>query len=89
MLGYRSPVGVRSGARTVLGLTRGDRGLLRHEGASGLALLRGTLASLRHHSLRVTAEWFAARADRLPDWLTRRLSLERRAGYTPFLDAAK
>jgi glycosyltransferase involved in cell wall biosynthesis len=89
VLGYRSPVGLRSGARTVLGLTRGDRGLMRHEGAGGFRLLRGTLSSLRHHTLRVTAEWFAARADRLPDWLSRRLSLEGRAGYSPASDALR
>jgi hypothetical protein len=56
---------------------------MRHEGTSGLALFRGTLVSLRHHALRVTAEWFAARADRWPDWMSRRLSLDGRAGFTP------
>jgi rhamnosyltransferase len=78
--GYRSPHGLRSGLRTTAGLTRQDREMLREEGVGGAALLALTLASLRHHGLRVTAEMLAARADRLPDALTRRLSQEGRAG---------
>jgi rhamnosyltransferase len=84
IFGYRSPVGLRSGLRTMLGLTRSDRAFMRAEGASGLALLRGTLTSMRHHTLRLAAEWFAARADKLPDWLTRRLSAEGRPGVERF-----
>ncbi len=80
VLGYRSPVGLRSGARTTIGLTRQDRAFLRGEGIGGFAMFAATFASLRHHTLRVTAEWLAARADRLPVWLTRRLSLEGRGG---------
>lgn len=80
VLGYRSQHGLRSGARAVLGLTRQDRALLRSEGVPGAAMLLPTLASLRHHSLRIVAEWLAARADRLPVWLTARVSYEGRGG---------
>lgn len=78
--GYRSPTGLRSGTRAVIGLTRSDRAMLRAEGFSGLRMTLATLVSLRHHSLRILAEWLAARADRLPDQLTRRISAEGRAG---------
>lgn len=80
VMGYRTPAGFRASARTVYGLTKGDRWFLRHEGVSGAALLIGTLGSLRQHTGRVAAEWLAARADKLPDWLTKRLSYEGRAG---------
>lgn len=83
VLGFRSTIGLRTGARAVADLTRRDRALLRSEGATGADLTVGTLRSLRHHTLRVTAEWLAARADRMPDWLTRRLSKEGRPGVTP------
>jgi hypothetical protein len=80
VMNYRTTAGLRASARTVVGQTRQDRGFLRHEGVGGAAMFFGTLASLRQHTGRVAAEWLAARADRLPDWLTRRLSYEGRAG---------
>jgi rhamnosyltransferase len=83
VLGFRSSIGVRSGARAVIGLTKRDRAFLRSEGTGGAALLFGTLASMRHHALRIVAEYTAARADRLPDWLTRRMSKEGRPGANP------
>jgi rhamnosyltransferase len=83
VLGYRSEIGVRTGARAVVGLTRTDRTFLRNEGVAGSALFLSSLSSARNHSSRVLAEWLAARADRLPDWLTKRLSQEGRAGFTP------
>lgn len=83
VLGFRSTIDLRTGARAVADLTRRDRALLRSEGAAGADLAVGTLRSLRYHTLRVTAEWLAARADRMPDWLTRRLSKEGRPGVSP------
>jgi rhamnosyltransferase len=83
VLGYRSPVGVRSGAKTVIGLTRTDREFLREEGVGGAGLLVASLASARHHTLRVIAEWLAARADRMPTWLSARLSYDGRGGFAP------
>ena len=56
--------------------------ILHRLGASA-SLTLGTMTSLRHHSLRIVAEFLAARADRLPDWLTRRLSKEGRPGVNP------
>jgi hypothetical protein len=32
-------------------------------------------------------EALGGRADKLPDWLTRRISLERRAGFNPSADS--
>jgi rhamnosyltransferase len=84
VLGYRSEVGVRSGLRSVIGLTREDRALLRSEGVSGAALIVSSLKSVRYYCLRIFGEWMAARADRLPDRLTRRLSYEGRPGVTWF-----
>jgi rhamnosyltransferase len=83
VFGYKSTVGLRSGIRTVLGLTRTDRAWLRAEGADGRSLFVGTLTSMRHHTLRVIAEWLAARADKMPDWLSGRLSYDGRAGFNP------
>lgn len=80
VLGYRSPTGVRSALRAVVGLTRQDRAFLRQEDVGGFTLFFATLSSLRHYSLRSAAEWFAARADRLPRWLTAKLSHEGRGG---------
>ncbi len=80
VMGHRSDVTIRSGARSVIGLTRQDRAWLRDEGAGRWQLARATLRSLRQHSQRVTAEYSAARADRLPVWLTARMSLEGRGG---------
>jgi rhamnosyltransferase len=84
VLDYRSEIGPRSALRSVRELTRRDRELLRSEGVEGRALWLPTLTSVRHHSLRMVAEWLAARADRLPDQLTRRLSYEGRAGVTRY-----
>lgn len=78
--GYRSDVTPKSGARSVIGLTRGDRAWLREHGTTGVRLIGPTLRSLRQHSQRVCAEYFAARADRLPVWLTARMSLAGRGG---------
>lgn len=81
VLGYVAPVGVRSWARTVFGLTREDRRFLRAEGVRGRRLFTASLHSARHHSLRLVGEALGSRADRLPAWLTRRCSLEGRAGF--------
>ncbi len=80
VIGYRAPFGIRSSLRTVAGLTRQDRAFLRSQGHDG-ALLGATLFSLRHHSLRVLGEQLGGRADKLPDWLSTRLSLEGRGGF--------
>ena len=73
--------------RTIIGLTRQDRRYLRNQGASERQLILPSLRSLRHYSLRLLGEALGGRADRLPDWLTRRISLEGRAGFRPSIDA--
>lgn len=82
VLGYRSPHTFRSAPRVILGLTRQDRVFLRSEGVGGVELFTDSLVSLRHHSLRISAEWLAARSEKLPPWLTRLFSAERRGGVT-------
>lgn len=83
VLGYKPPFGARSTARAVLGLTRTDRHYLRDAGVEGRELRLATFRSLRHHSLRIAGQTLGGRADKLPRALTRRLSLEGRAGFTP------
>ncbi|MBK5230969.1 MAG: glycosyltransferase family 2 protein, partial [Thermoleophilia bacterium] len=83
VLGYIPPIGLRSALRTILGLSRGDRRYLRGEGVKGRKLFTGTLHSLRHHSLRLLGQTLGGRADRVPSWLSRRLSLEGRGGFAP------
>jgi GT2 family glycosyltransferase len=81
--GWREPA---SPARE-LRLLRGDlahaRASLQREGvAPGKSL--GTLAAVsRHHVASRAGALLGSRADGLPGWATRRLSLERRAGFQP------
>lgn len=82
VLGYVAPAGVRSSARTIAGLTREDHGFLCDEGLRDGALIAACLRSLRHHSLRLVGEGLGGRADRLPLWLSRWMSLEGRAGFS-------
>lgn len=82
-IGYRAGNGPRAMARAVVGLTRTDRGFLRHEGVGGMQLQRLTLKSLRHHTTRQLGEWLGGRADAMPVWLARRLSLEGRGEFHP------
>lgn len=82
-VGYRAQNGPRAMARAVIGLTRTDRGFLRHEGVGGLRLQLLTLKSLRHHATRQLGEWLGGRADAMPEWLARRLSLEGRGEFRP------
>jgi rhamnosyltransferase len=81
-LGYKAPLGARSSFHTIVGLTRQDRRFLREQGASERELILPSLYSLRHYTLRLAGEALGGRADRLPDWLTRRISLEGRAGFS-------
>ncbi|MFT4049373.1 MAG: glycosyltransferase family 2 protein [Solirubrobacterales bacterium] len=83
VMGYRSSIGMRSGVRAVIGLTRADRAFMRSEGVGGFELLRLTALSVRRHAFRVLGEWTAARADRLPERVTGWLSLEGRPGFSP------
>ncbi len=83
VLDYTPPFGVRSSVRTVVGLTRSDRRLLRAEGLAGAGLIAPTARSARHHALRLVGEGLGGRANRLPERLTKMMSLEGRAGFAP------
>jgi GT2 family glycosyltransferase len=93
--GLREVYGWREPAHPgyLLGQLRGELGqtrrtLLRED--AGSARRRATLwAAARHHTLRLAGAVLGSRADRLPAPLRRRLSLERRAGFSALsLDAA-
>jgi rhamnosyltransferase len=62
---------------------RDDLALLRREGASRAARALLSLRSARHHSLRYAGAALGSRADRLPPWVRRACSLERRSGFEP------
>jgi glycosyltransferase involved in cell wall biosynthesis len=77
--GHLAPAGpVRMGL-VVQREVRDDVGLMKDEGTSGTALLRGAAGALRHHAVRTTGAALGSRAERLPAWLRRRCSLEGRA----------
>lgn len=71
-----TPAVVRAGVRK-------DRAYLRAQGRSGWDLDRGTLESLLYHGMRATASIVGTRADRLPPWVRRALSRERRERFDP------
>jgi rhamnosyltransferase len=71
-----TPAVVRAGVRR-------DRGFLRAQGRRGWELDRGTLESLVYHGTRAGAAILGTRADRLPPWLRRALSRERRDQFEP------
>jgi len=79
--GWREPASPARLARNL----RGELGATRRELlAAGVAPARrrATLAAVtRHHVLRLTGALLGSRAQALPAWARRRLSLERRAGF--------
>jgi GT2 family glycosyltransferase len=81
--GWREPA---SPLRLVRGL-RGELGATRRELLAGgvvPARRRATLAATAaHHLPRTVGALLGSRADALPPWARRRLSLERRAGFAP------
>lgn len=82
VLGHRPGIGIRSGLRAIVSATRLDRAFVQAEGASRGRLAVATLGSIRHHALRVGAILLAAYIEHLPNWLTRLVSHEGRAGTT-------
>jgi rhamnosyltransferase len=79
--GHREPAGPRHAASTVGHAMKGDMAVLRAQGASGGELARGAAGSLVYHGLRRLGAIAGSRADRLPSWLRRRLSLEGRGTF--------
>jgi GT2 family glycosyltransferase len=80
--GWREPVGPAHMVRELRGqLSQARRELVRTGVAP--ARRRATLAAVtRHHVARVSGAVLGSRADLLPAFVSRRLSLERRAGFT-------
>jgi len=62
---------------------RDDVRFMRTRGARGLTLARGIGASAAYHCARELGAAFGARADKLPDGVRTRLSLEGRGGFDP------
>jgi rhamnosyltransferase len=87
--GLREVYGWREPARPtyVVGQLRGELGhALREPAMSALPPVRRLvmLAGVgRHHMVRLAGALLGSRADLLPSWLRRRLSLERRASFIP------
>jgi GT2 family glycosyltransferase len=87
--GWREPAAPRSLVRAL----RGELAAANRELATSGAPLGSRLATLaavsRHHMVRLAGAVLGSRAERLPSWARRELSLERRAGFHPLdLDAA-
>jgi glycosyltransferase involved in cell wall biosynthesis len=80
-----APVPTRHLALSVQRAVRDDVALGRREGQLGSAALRLGGLSLIHHALRAVGATLGSRADRLPPYVTRACSLERRAGFEPVL----
>jgi rhamnosyltransferase len=79
---WREPVGPCHVLRQLRGELR--RAQRERSGAEGAGHRRATLAAIaRHHLVRLTGAILGSRADMLPAWLRRFLSLERRAGFSP------
>jgi glycosyltransferase involved in cell wall biosynthesis len=84
VLGHREPAGPRHFVRSVRYLTRHDREWLESHDLRGLQLARALAYSRRHHSARLVGAALGSRAERLPAWVRRRLSLEGRDSFTRF-----
>jgi glycosyltransferase involved in cell wall biosynthesis/SAM-dependent methyltransferase len=83
VLDHREPASPRHLIRTVRAFTREDRLWLESQGVTGRQKRRALGYSRRHHTARLVGAGLGSRANRLPSWLRRRLSLERRATFTP------
>jgi rhamnosyltransferase len=86
--GWREP----GSPRRIVSQLRGELGPARRElGSTGLPLVRrgaALSAVSRHHVMRLAGAILGSRADILPGWARRRVSLERRASFVPLnLDA--
>ena len=83
VLDHREPARPRHIVRTVRAFTHEDRLWLEKQGVNGAQMRRALAHSRRHHSARLVGAALGSRADRLPSWARRRLSLEGRATFTP------
>jgi glycosyltransferase involved in cell wall biosynthesis len=84
VLGHREPWGVKRTPWAVRGLSGADKTWLRERGVHGTALVRPLTRSVVHHTTRMAGAIIGSRADRLPAPVRGALSLEGRAGFTPY-----
>jgi glycosyltransferase involved in cell wall biosynthesis len=84
VLGFVQPAGPVRTLQDVRGLVGADRRWLREQGVEGADLVPPLLVSARHHAIRMAGSVIGTRADRLPEALRRRLSLEGRSTFTPY-----
>jgi len=81
--GWREPASPLRAARALRGELAATRREL-HAAGVAPARRRATLAAVGAHQLpRIAGALLGSRADALPPWARRRLSLERRAGFAP------
>jgi rhamnosyltransferase len=81
--GWREPASPGHLARRMRGSLGQARRRLREQGASPAQTARTLLAVCLHQAIRLTGGQLGSRADRLPPWARRLLSLERRASFEP------
>ncbi len=79
--GWREPASPRRVAGELRGALGHARRELLGEGASPARRWAALAATARHHLVRRAGALLGSRADRMPPWLRRSLSLERRAGF--------
>jgi O-antigen biosynthesis protein len=84
VLDHVEPFGPKRTLWTIRGLAGADKEWLRARGVHGRRLVRPLAVSLRHHTIRMAGAIVGSRADTVPAGLRRRLSLERRATFTPY-----
>jgi hypothetical protein len=79
--GHREPMTPRYMAARMRGDVAADRAFMRRAGLHGTALDAATLRSVAHHGARAVGRSLGSNADRLPVWLRRELSLQRRGTF--------
>jgi O-antigen biosynthesis protein len=84
VLGFVQPWGPKITLWDIRGLAGADKRWLREQGVHGTALVKPLAISLRHHTLRMAGSIVGSRADRVPQRLRGRLSLEGRDTFTPY-----
>ncbi len=79
--GHREPMTPRYMAARVRADVTADRAFMRRAGMRGAELELATARSLAHHAARAAGRSLGSNADRLPAWLRRGLSLQRRGTF--------
>ena len=81
VLGHVQPWGPKTTLWDVRGLVGADKRWLKRQGVSGLDLVPPLAVSARHWSIRMAGAIVGTRADRLPERLRGKLSLEGRSSF--------